>query len=84
MGSCRNVYNRCRGHRGCLSFVVQLVELGFHSGVASGEFFNGDVLRLVVGEAEVAVGAEEGVFGLLQVGDRLVDFVDRGLELFAR
>ena len=62
---------------------VQLIELGFHSGVPSGEFFDGDVLSLVVGEAEVAVGAEEGVFGLLQVGDRLVDFVDRGLELFA-
>ena len=34
-----------------------------------GEFFDGDVLSLVVGEAEVAVGAEEGVFGLLKVGD---------------
>ena len=69
--------------RGCLNLVVQLVELGFHGGVPSGELFNRDVLSLVVGEAEVAVGAEEGVFGLLQVGDRLVDFVDRGLELFA-
>ena len=71
------------GHRGCLSASVQLVELGFHCGVAADEFFDGDVLSLVVGEAEVAVGAEERVFGLLQVGDRLVDFVDRGLELFA-
>ena len=44
----------------------------------------GEMVSLVVGEAEVAVGAEEGVFGLLQVGDRLVDFVDRGLELLAR
>ena len=70
-------------HRVCLSVVVQLVELGFHGGVPSREFFDCDVLSLVVGEAEVAVGAEEGVFGLLQVGDRLVDFVDRGLELFA-
>jgi len=52
-----------------LSVVVQFVELGFHSGVTSGEFFDGDVLSLVVGEAEVAVGAEEGVFGLLKVGD---------------
>ena len=40
-------------------------------------------MSLVVGEAEVAVGADEGVFGLLQVFDRLIDFVDRGLELFA-
>ncbi len=40
-----------------LSLVVQLVELGFHGGVPSGEFFDGDVLSLVVGEAEVAVGA---------------------------
>ena len=69
--------------RGCLSFVVQFVEFGFHCGVPPGEFFDSDVLGLVVGEAEVAVGAEEGVFGLLQVVDRLVDFVDRGLELFA-
>ena len=52
-----------------LSVVVQLVELGFHCGVPAGEFFDGDVLSLVVGEAEVAVGAEEGVFGLLKVGD---------------
>jgi hypothetical protein len=54
-----------------------------HDGVTSGQFFDGDVLSLVVGEAEVAVGADEGVFGLLQVFDRLIDFVDRGLELFA-
>ena len=57
------------GHRGCSSVVVQFVELGFHSGVTSGEFFDSDVMSLVVGEAEVAVGAEEGVFGLLKVGD---------------
>ena len=68
---------------GCLSLLIQLVEFGFHGGVTAGEFFDGDVLSLVVGETEVAVGAEEGVFGLLQVGDRLVDFIDRGLELFA-
>jgi hypothetical protein len=43
-----------------LSVLVQLVELGFHCGVTAGEFFDGDVLRLVVGEAEVAVGAEKG------------------------
>ena len=71
------------GHRECLSVVVQLIELGFHCGVATGEFFDSDVMSLVVGEAEVAVGADEGVFGLLQVFDRLIDFVDRGLELFA-
>ena len=47
-----------------------------------GELFDGDVLGLVVGEAEVAVGSEEGLFSLLEVRDRLVDFVDRGLELF--
>ena len=55
-----------------LSCVVQLVELGFHGGVTSGQLFDGDVLSLVVGEAEVAVGSEEGVFGLLQVVDLLV------------
>lgn len=68
---------------GCLILVVQLVEFGFHGGVAAGEFFNRHILGFVIGEAEVAVGAEEGVFGLLQVVDRLVDFVDRGLEFFA-
>ena len=41
-----------------LSLLIQLIELGFHGGVAAGEFFNRDVLSLVVGEAEVAVGAE--------------------------
>ena len=34
-----------------LSLVVQLVELGFHGRIVAGEFFDGDVLRLVVGEA---------------------------------
>jgi hypothetical protein len=53
-------------------FLSQRFELGFHRGVAVGEFFNRDVLGFVVGEAEVAAGAEEGVFGLLEVGDRLV------------
>ena len=43
-----------------LSCVVQLVELGFHGGVTSGQLFDSDVLSLVVGEAEVAVGSEEG------------------------
>jgi len=62
---------------------VESFELGFHCGVPAGEFFDGDVLSLIVGQAEVAVGSEEGVFGLLEVGDRLVDFVDRGLELLA-
>ena len=51
----------------CSSVLVQLIELGFHGRVPAGEFFDGDVLSLVVGEAEVAVGAEEGVFGLLEV-----------------
>jgi len=68
---------RCRAR---LSVVVQLVELGFHGGITAGEFFNRDVLRLVVGEAQVAVRAEQGVLGLLQVIDRLVDLVDRRLE----
>ena len=52
-------------------FLSQRFELGFHRGVAVGEFFNRDVLGFVVGEAEVAVGAEEGVFSLLEVGHDL-------------
>lgn len=32
-----------------LTFVLQLVELGFHCGVAVGEFLDGDVLGFVVG-----------------------------------
>ena len=67
-----------------LNIAIKLIELGLHDGVATGEFFDSDVMSLVVGEAEVAVGADEGVFGLLQVFDRLINFVDRGLELFAR
>ena len=39
------------GHRWGLRVVVQLVELGFHGGVAAGQFFDRDVLSLVVGEA---------------------------------
>ena len=39
--------------------VVQLVELGFHGGVATGQFFYRDVLGLVVGEAEVSVGFDD-------------------------
>jgi hypothetical protein len=38
------------------------------------------VLRLVVGQPQVAVGAQQRLLGLLQVVDRLVDLVDRGLE----
>ena len=43
--------------------------------------FDGDVLSFIVGEAEVAVGADEGVLGLLEVVDGFVNFVDGGLEL---
>ena len=46
-----------------------------------GEFFDGDILGYIVVEAQVAVGANEGVFNLLEVADGLIDFVDRCLEL---
>ncbi len=47
-----------------------------------GEFFDGDVLGFVVGEAEVVLRADECFFCFLEVVDRLIDFVDGGLEFF--
>ena len=66
-----------------LGVCVQFIELRFHRRVAVSELLDGDVLGLIVGEAKLAVGGEEGVPGLLQVNDRLVDFVDCGLKLLA-
>ena len=46
----------------------------------AGELFDGQILGLVVGQAQLAVGGGEGVLDLLQVGDGLVDLVDGLLE----
>jgi hypothetical protein len=63
-----------------LSDALQLGELGRHGRVAARELLDRHVLRLVVGQPQVAVGAQQRLLGLLQVVDRLVDLVDRGLE----
>ena len=62
---------------GCLG------ELLVHRFVALGEFLDGEGIGLVVRQAEVVFGADQGVLDLLQVRDGLVDFVDGGLELLA-
>ena len=60
-----------------------LGELLGHRFVALGEFLDGEGVGLVVRQAEVVFGADQGVLDLLQVRDGLVDFVDGGLELLA-
>ena len=60
-----------------------LGELLGHRFVALGELLDGEGVGLVVRQAEVVFGADQGVLDLLQVRDGLVDFVDGGLELLA-
>ena len=59
---------------------LQLFEFGRHRRVAPGQLLDGHVLRLVIGEAKIPVGAEQRILRLLQMVDRFVDFVDRALE----
>lgn len=66
-----------------LVLLTGFVKLGFHRGVATGEPFDGEVVGLVVGQAQVVFGADEGVLDLLEMGNGLVYLVDRGLELLA-
>ena len=60
-----------------------LGELLRHRLVALGELLDGKGIGLVVRQAEVVFGADQGVLDLLKVRDGLVDFVDGGLELLA-
>jgi len=46
--------------------------------------FDTEVFRLVIGKPQVVLRGEERVLSLLQMRDRLVDLIDRRLELLAR
>lgn len=64
-----------------LGRALQGVEFRLHGGVAVGELFDGDVLGLVVGEAQVVLGAEECLFHLLHLLDGLIDILNRVIKL---
>ena len=49
--------------------IAEFGKLGGHGGIAAREFFHRHVLRLVICQAQVAVGAQECVFGLLKMID---------------
>lgn len=66
-----------------LILLTGFVKLSFHRGVAAGEPFDGEVVGLVVGQAQVVFGADKGVLDLLEMGNGLVDLIDGGLELLA-
>ena len=51
-----------------------------HRWIATRQPLDRNVLRLVVSEAQVAVGAEQGLLGLLQVIDGFIDLLNGGLE----
>ena len=60
--------------------VFQICKFCRHRRVTLGQLLDRDILGLVIGQAQIAVGAEQGVFGLLQMIDRFVDLGDGGLE----
>src|SRR5699024_7954419 len=73
-------------HRTRSPLVVALLqsrEGGLHGGVVPRQPLDGEVLGLVVGQAQVALAAQKRVFGLLQMVDGLVDLIDGLLELAA-
>lgn len=49
--------------------IAEFGKLGGHGGIAAREFFHRHVLRLVICQAQVAVGSQECVFGLLKMID---------------
>jgi hypothetical protein len=60
--------------------IPQLRKLRRHRRVAPGQLCDRDLLRLVVCEAQVAIGAQQRIPGFLQVLDRFVDLVDGRLK----
>jgi hypothetical protein len=66
---------------GCQSVrTLELCKLGGHGRIATGELFDGDILCLVVGDAQVAICPFECLLGLFQVIDGLVNLINRGLK----
>lgn len=59
---------------------LELGKLGRHRWVVSRQFLYRHVLRLVIRKTKVPIGPEQGLFGLLQVVNRLVDLLYRRLE----
>ena len=47
--------------------LAKLIELLLHSWVVLSQLLDADILGLVVGDAEVAIGAEEGFLDLFEV-----------------
>src|SRR4051812_47893199 len=59
----------------------ELGELRLHGLVAPGELLDGEASRLVVGEPEVVLRAQQTLLHLLQAIDGGVDVLDGGVEL---
>ena len=54
------------------ALALEFVKAGFHRGVVAREFLDGHILRLVVGQAQVAVGTQQRIFGQLRSEERRV------------
>ena len=68
---------------GGVVLIADVGEFGRHGGVSAGQLLDRNVLGLVVGEAQIVVSTNQGVFGFLQGKNRLVDLIDGGLEAAA-
>lgn len=66
------------------SVFFQICKLSGHGWVAAREFFEGHVLRLVVGQPQVSISALQRLLGFLQVINRLVDFINGRLKPLGR
>ena len=60
---------------------LEFGELGCHRRIGPSQLLDRYVLRLVVRQTKVAICAYQGILCLLQMIDRLVDLVDRRLEV---
>ena len=63
--------------------LIQLRKLLRHGRVVPGQALDGQVLGLVVGKTQIVFRGKQGFFGLLQMVDSLVDFLDGFLEFLA-
>ena len=60
--------------------IAKIIEFTVHGGITARKLFNCYVLRLVIGEAKLAVGAHESVFGFLQMIYRFINFINGRLK----
>lgn len=56
--------------------ILKFCELGCHRRIAPCQLLDRHVLRLVVGKAQVPVGAQQGILDFVQVVDGLVDLIN--------